>query len=103
MGLHQGQARGRGRSLLMASARRGDLARVRWLLGRGANANAQTDLGETALMEACQMGHLGIVRELLGNGADVNAAEADGKTALSCGCAWMRPWRLCASCWGTLP
>jgi ankyrin repeat protein len=53
------------RTRLMYVAKIGDLARLRWLLKRGANVNIQDTLGKTALFFACESGHLEIVRELL--------------------------------------
>jgi ankyrin repeat protein len=62
-----------GMTALMACSITGDLARVRWLLERGANVNAQAEDGYTSLSQACWNGRLEIVRELLGHGANVNA------------------------------
>jgi hypothetical protein len=78
-----------GWTYLMASSYNGDLARVRWLLDRGANSNAaKTDSGSSSLILACQRGgNLEVVRELLGRGADVNTARAsDGMTSLLWAC-----------------
>ena len=99
-----------GWTFLMASSAMGDLARVRWLLERGANVNAadedtglteeeletltsrqiielsmldlteKRDFGKTALILACMRGRLEIVRSLLGWGAEVNASQT--------GCGW---------------
>ena len=77
----------RGGTALMASARRGDHARVHWLLEQGANAAAQASNGWTSLLWACKHGHLGVVRELLAWGVDVNAAASGkGWTALMYAC-----------------
>ena len=68
----------------MWCAKKGDLARVQWLLERGARVNvgAAAD-GYTALMNAADKGHLEVVRELLVRGANVNTAStSDGGTAL---------------------
>jgi hypothetical protein len=73
--------RGRkGMTVLMACSKTGDLARVRWLLDRGASVNAvrggvRSDLNLNSLMAACQHGHLEVVRELLGRGANVNGTS----------------------------
>jgi hypothetical protein len=53
------------RTRLMYVAKIGDLARLRWLLKRGANVNVEDTLGKTALYYACENGHFEIVRELL--------------------------------------
>ena len=67
----------------MWCAWKGDVARTRWLLERGARVDAGTKDGTTALMGACEDGHLEIVRELLGRGDNVNAARTtDGMTSL---------------------
>ena len=78
----------RGRTVLMACSINGDLARVRWLLERGANVNAQVEDGATSLILACFNGHLEVVRELLGRGANVNAARtSNGWTSLMAACS----------------
>jgi ankyrin repeat protein len=77
-----------GRTCLMACSYNGDLARVRWLLDRGAKLNsAKTASGHTSLNMACEKGHLEVLQELLRRGADVNAARAgDGATSLMMAC-----------------
>jgi ankyrin repeat protein len=77
-----------GATCLMASARSGDLVRVRWLLDRGANVEAaRTDSGSTSLILASQEGHLEVVRELLGWGANASAAQtSDGTSSLMSAC-----------------
>jgi hypothetical protein len=79
--------RGRdGKTCLMACCLTGDLARVRWLLDRGADVNAARD-GITSLMAACHEGHLEIARVLLGRGVNINAAETSiGWTSLLWAC-----------------
>ncbi len=63
----------------MACSSRGDLVRVRLLLGSAhANVAAQMSSGLTSLSLACSSGHLEIVRELLGHGAGVNSAQEGG-------------------------
>ena len=78
----------KGTTRLLACSRIGDLARVRWLLDRGAAVNAaQASSGMTPLIAACYEGHLEVVRELLGRGANVNAARTrDGRTSLHWAC-----------------
>ena len=74
-------------TFLMACSLNGDLARVRWLLDRGADVNAAlTNNGFTSLMMACEKGHLEIVRELLQQGADVKAVTAFKQTSLMVAC-----------------
>jgi ankyrin repeat protein len=73
----------RGRTRLMHAALEKDEARARFLLERGADANAADDGGETALMRACESDSLPVARLLVElGGADVNAADGTGYTAL---------------------
>ncbi len=77
----------KGTNFLMACTLNGDLARVRWLLDRGADVNAALTDSSTSLLMACEKGHLEIVRELLGRGANVNAVRTDdGMTSLMWAC-----------------
>jgi len=69
------------RTHLMHAAQRGDFARVRWLLARGAPTELADKYGWTACMWASECGHVDI-RVLLAVGAKVNAADADCMTAL---------------------
>ena len=60
-----------------------DEAKVRFLLGRGANANAKVVEGRTPLFLATQLGNpYGVMRALLEHGADPNLASAAGQTPL---------------------
>ena len=54
---------------LMYSAKIGDLARVRWLLKRGAKVNLADESQMTAVYFACTNGYFDVVRELLKAGA----------------------------------
>lgn len=63
------------RTRLMYVAKIGDLARLRWLLKRGADVNIQDTLGKTALFFACESGHVDIVRELLKYDHDAKILE----------------------------
>ena len=75
--------RGEGkRTHLMYAAARGDVARVRWLLARGAPTELADVRGGTACIWASLRGHVEVVRVLLAAGANVNAADAYGETAL---------------------
>jgi hypothetical protein len=66
----------RGMTALMVSSCSGELARVRWLLARGADVGAaQTTDGLTSLMLACIAGHLEVVKELLAQGATIADAN----------------------------
>jgi ankyrin repeat protein len=58
----------------------GSVARL--LLERGADVNAQNQLGWTPLHRASFFGALEVVRLLLEHGADIEPKENDGKTAL---------------------
>jgi len=66
-----------GYSLLMHATEAGDLDRVRFLLGKGANANA-TSTGEAALLKAISLDHIEIAKLLLKAGADPNQRDVDG-------------------------
>ncbi|MFI5345062.1 MAG: ankyrin repeat domain-containing protein [Elusimicrobiota bacterium] len=70
-----------GHDSLGSSAGRGDLARVRAIVGQGADVNTKDAVGGTALQYAARGGHLEVVRFLLEKGADANAKSL-GMTAL---------------------
>ncbi|MBZ5561610.1 MAG: ankyrin repeat domain-containing protein [Acidobacteriia bacterium] len=72
-----------GTTPLMHAALLGDVARVKELLGQGANVNATSPDGSTALIYAATTGSPGCVRALLEAGADVNASMKGGGTALT--------------------
>ena len=66
---------------LLGATRQGDLALVKLLIERGANANAPTaEDGVTAVMEAAAGGHEQIARLLLEHGADVNGQTTERNT-----------------------
>ena len=56
---------GKKRTRLMYAAQAGDVARLRWLLERGAQRGLQAANGRSPLMMAAQKGRLGAVKELL--------------------------------------
>ena len=58
------------------------LEMVRFLVGKGADINAQTNNGETALIQATEWGRLETVRFLVNKGADVNTPDNRGRTPL---------------------
>ncbi|MEO6562468.1 MAG: ankyrin repeat domain-containing protein, partial [Nitrosospira sp.] len=58
---------------LLVAARRGDLFRVKTLLGAKADVNETRRDGATALMAASTTGHLAVVKALLAAKADVSA------------------------------
>ena len=75
----------RGRTALMHAALTGSVARIVFLLERGADVDAATrNRGRTALLLACRRGHCEAARVLVERGgANVNAVSiADGRTAL---------------------
>lgn len=61
---------------LILASRKGDLNKVKELLGKGANVNARekvTGEGQPALFHAASYGHTEIVKLLIEKGANVNA------------------------------
>ncbi|AEF93295.1 Ankyrin [Desulfotomaculum nigrificans CO-1-SRB] len=52
------------------------------MLAKGANINAQNNIGITPLMFAAGKGHAKVVELLLAHGANVNDRDKDGRTAL---------------------
>jgi hypothetical protein len=59
----------------LAAARKGDVAKLRELLDKGADVNAKTQYGATALAYACDKGHVEVVKLLLERGANVNVKD----------------------------
>ena len=66
---------GKQRTRLMYAASAGDVARVKWLLARGARLELKDWEGRTALWWASWKGRVATVRELLARGAAVDAAN----------------------------
>jgi hypothetical protein len=60
---------------LLGAARRGELARVKELLAKGANIEAQTRYGITPLFYAAWSGHADVVRLLASQGARVDVSD----------------------------
>ena len=59
----------------LAAARKGDVAKLKELLDKGADVNAKTEYGATALAYACDKGHVEVVKLLLERGANVNVKD----------------------------
>jgi len=72
---------------LMDAATKGDLARVRDLLAKGADVNAMGRSGLTALMAAA---NAAVAEALIAKGADVNVKGPTGLTALTHAISWNR-------------
>ena len=68
---------------LLGASGTGNTAKVKDLLGQGADANASDESGRTPLTEAVVNGHAEIVKLLLAKGADPNRKKKDGATALT--------------------
>ena len=68
------------RTRLMHAAKVGDVARLRWLLARGARVDRRDWEGRTALYWACSEGRAGAAAALLQHGAGVNSQKAAGTT-----------------------
>ena len=68
----------------MLAAKNGDLRRVKALIRKGADVNAQEEgyCCKTALMYAAEKGSADCVKALIAAGADVNAEDHIGRTAL---------------------
>ena len=73
---------GKKRTRVMYAAQAGDVARLQWLIARGARLELKDWEGRTALYWACLEGCLGAVRELLARGAEVDTARDNGATPL---------------------
>ena len=74
---------GKQRTRLMYVAQAGNVARLRWLIARGARLELKDWEGRTALWWACFAGRVDTARELLARGAAVDAARRpDGATPL---------------------
>jgi quinoprotein dehydrogenase-associated probable ABC transporter substrate-binding protein len=59
-----------------------DVARAAYLLGKGADVNGLSNLGETALTTASRAGCIEMVRLLVRHGARVNQPDGEGSTPL---------------------
>ncbi len=70
---------------ILTAAKRGELAKVKDLLAKGADVNAKTNYSQTPLMFAAQNGHLEVVKTLVEAGADLDVVDTFYKsfTALS--------------------
>lgn len=67
---------------LLKAATEGDLTRVRSLVHRGAQVNAQDAFYRTPLHLAAEQGHVAILRFLLDHGAAMEARDRDGNIPL---------------------
>jgi len=72
----------KGRTELMLAAKQGDLARVKSLLGAGADVAARNPNGGTPLMYAALGDNVDVVRLLLASGSEVDARASNGWGAL---------------------
>ena len=66
---------------LIRAARRGQVDRVRDLLGRGASVRARDERGRTALVAAAYENHRGVAAVLIDAGADVNRKDDTEQSA----------------------
>jgi ankyrin repeat protein len=71
---------GRGETPLMYAAAAGSLDAMKFLIGKGADVNAQNEIGSTALIWSAT--DLAKVKLLLDHGANINTASKRGRTAL---------------------
>ena len=75
---------------ILTAAREGQTETVRLLLDRGANIEAENNIGWTVLIHAALNGNTETVRLLLDKGADIEAKDNYGKTALTHAAYWGR-------------
>jgi ankyrin repeat protein len=68
---------------LHAQIKRGDILRVKALIGSGVRPDARSRFGWTPLMLAAEAGHSPIVSYLITAGADVNAVNNFGASPLA--------------------
>ncbi|MEQ1509152.1 MAG: ankyrin repeat domain-containing protein [Sphingopyxis sp.] len=71
-----------GQTALLIVTERRDLVWIRFMLGRGADANIANRAGMTPLIQAAQLAFVEGASALLAGGARVNASSANGETAL---------------------
>lgn len=71
-----------GETALLIVTERRDLVWLRFLLGRGADANIGNREGMTPLVRAVQLGWGDAIAVLVAGGANVNASGSSGETAL---------------------
>lgn len=71
-----------GETALHIVTRRRDILWVRFMLGQGANVNAQDNQGNTALLDAAQIGFSEGISQLLQIGASVDLPNNRGETPL---------------------
>jgi len=64
------------------ATKQGNLEKVRFLLGNGAEINSKDQYGQTALMNAAHSGQVELVRLLIEKGADLNATAKNNLSAL---------------------
>ena len=72
-----------GYTALILASRNGYLSMVKFLISKGANVNAHSDLKRTAMMQAIRGGgHLEVIKYLYSKGANVNAADRNKETPI---------------------
>ncbi|MCC6003969.1 MAG: ankyrin repeat domain-containing protein, partial [Thermofilum sp.] len=69
-------------SELIRAVEKGDIVKVRYLLEKGASANARDSRGATPLHKAASQGNVHIAQLLIEHGADVNSRNEYGATPL---------------------
>ena len=72
----------KGKTALMAAAKKGNKTICKALLDAGADVNAKDDRGRTALMRAAYGGYPSLVEKLLSYGADKDMEDKQGNVAL---------------------
>jgi ankyrin repeat protein len=79
---------------LFNNAKWGDPKKIKLLLEKGAEVNAQDNSGRTALIIAAWNGHEEVCKLLIAQGAAINARDDDGRTALIVA-AWLGYEKIC--------
>ena len=76
--------------VLFATARKGDMARMKTLLLMGERLTVRNPQGESLLHVCARQGHGELGKFLVHRGIDVNAADAQGVTPLMVAAQWGR-------------
>jgi len=73
-----------GRTHIMYAAKTGNIARLKWLLDRGAQLDQKDLFGHDAFTYACEFGQLDMVRYLIERGVKINTNELISPLSQAC-------------------